>query len=238
MKDDPDGAAKPPPNVSSLREESGEGRGIGELSPRTRPLCVTPAPSPSPQLPQPGKEGSPYPKAELLPRLLARLFDLMVCGALIALMHRAGAAAAAVYLLLGDALFRGQSLGKRMLGIRVVHVPTRKGAGARQSALRNFPMALLGLLAMGPAAQWKLLAAFSLALLGYEAVRVLIHPLGLRIGDELAKTQVVDAKVIAGAPALVATPARPATGGYDRMPRAARQAAPPGWIPGPNAFGP
>lgn len=191
--------------------------------------------------PQPSKQeqGSPYPKAELLPRLLARLFDLMVCGALIALMHRAGAAAASIYLLLGDALFRGQSLGKRMLGIRVVHVPTRKGAGARQSALRNFPLALLGVMAMGPVAHWRLMAAFSLAVLGYEAARVLLHPLGKRLGDELARTQVVDTKVVAGQPALTGpTRARPATGGYDRMPRAARQAAPPGWIRSEQTFGP
>jgi uncharacterized RDD family membrane protein YckC len=150
------------------------------------------------------------------------LFDLMVCGALVALMHRAGAAAGALYLLLADGLLRGQSLGKRMLGIKVMHVPTQRGAGARQSMLRNFPMAVLGILAMGPSAHWKVLAAASLAVLGYEAFRILLDPLGLRLGDAVAATQVVDAKVIDGAPALAgARVARPPTGGIHREPRRA-----------------
>ena len=102
--------------------------------PDPAPLLIAPLPAPTPPTPSgsPG-EGSPYPKAELLPRLLARLFDLMVCGALIALMHRAGAAAATVYLLLGDALFRGQSLGKKAMGLKVVNVDT--GATPETSAM-------------------------------------------------------------------------------------------------------
>ena len=35
-----------------------------------------------------------------------------------------------------------------MLGIKVMYVPTQRGAGARQSMLRNFPMAVLGILAL------------------------------------------------------------------------------------------
>lgn len=166
------------------------------------PLQLAPVPPPSPVRPEPPKQGSPYPKAELLPRLLARLFDLMVCGALAALMHRAGAAAGALYLLLADGLFRGQSLGKRLLGIKVVHVPTRLGAGARQSMVRNFPMALVGLLAMGPHDHWRLLAGGSVVVLGAEAYRALTDPLGLRLGDGLASTQVVDAKAVVGGAAL------------------------------------
>jgi len=172
--------------------------------PRSQPSRLSP-PAPSKakaKASDPDEPPSPYPKCELLPRLMARVFDLMVCGALIVLMHQAGAAAGALYLLLADGLFRGQSLGKRMLGVRVVHVRTRRGVGARQSAVRNFPMAVLGLLALGPASHWKLLAAFSLAVLGYEAVRIWMHPLGLRIGDELAGTQVVDGKIPLATPAL------------------------------------
>ena len=178
--------------------------------------------------------GSPYPKADLLPRLLARIFDLMVCGALVALMHRAGAAAGALYLLFADGLFRGQSLGKRILGIKVLHLPTLRGAGARQSAIRNFPLAVLGLLAMGPVEHWKLLAAFSLAVLGYESLRALFDPLGLRIGDALAHTQVIDGKVVAGAPALVGPTPRPQR--VEHVPR--RSGGQPEWLDGPRAFGP
>ena len=43
----------------------------------------------------------------------------------------------AVLLLVADGLFRGQSLGKKLLGIKVIHLPTRQGVGARVSALRS-----------------------------------------------------------------------------------------------------
>ena len=193
-----------------MSEDPG-GEGALQLAP-LRP----PEPAPRPQNLEPG---SPYPKAELLQRLLARLFDLMVCGALVALMHRAGAAAGALYLLLADGLLRGQSLGKRMFGIKVMHVPTRQGAGARQSMVRNFPMALVGLLAMGPHHHWPLLAGASGVVLGYEAFRVWSDPLGLRLGDGLASTQVVDGKVLAGSAALATAGMGGQGARIERLPR-------------------
>ena len=199
MKSEPDPGARAPVQIAPLR--------------------LSPAPESNSSGPSSGQQGSPYPKCELLPRMLARVLDLLVLGAMTALVHRAGAAAGAVYLLLADGLFRGQSLGKRLLGIKVIHVPTRKGAGARQSAIRNFPMAVLGLLAMGPASHWGLLAAASLAVLGYEAARSLLDPLGLRIGDALAHTQVVDAKVVAGSHALAGVGGHAPHSGMERMPR-------------------
>jgi uncharacterized RDD family membrane protein YckC len=144
------------------------------------------------------EEGSPYPKADLFPRLLARLFDLMVCGGLIALSRQAGAVAGAFYLLVADGLFGGQSPGKKLMGLKVVHLPTRKGIGARRSALRNYPMSLVGLLALDSQAGWTAMAIGSGLVLGYEAYRVITDPLGIRQGDQLAHTQVVDSKVVAG----------------------------------------
>jgi uncharacterized RDD family membrane protein YckC len=149
-------------------------------------------------------EGSPYPKADLLLRALARLFDLLVCAAMVALAHQPGAILGAGYLLVADGLFRGQSLGKKLLGIKVIHLPTRQGTGARVSALRNYPMALLALLGIAGPRGWTALALSAVMVLGVEAYLVLQSPLGLRIGDELARTQVVDAKVVIGLPLLAA----------------------------------
>lgn len=145
-----------------------------------------------------GLAGSPYPKADLAPRFLARLFDLMVCGGLIALSRQAGAIAGAFYLLTADALFRGQSPGKKLLGLKVIHLPTQRGVGARLSALRNYPMALVGLLALDAPEGWTAVAIGSAIVLGYETYRVIADPLGIRQGDQLAQTQVVDSKVVAG----------------------------------------
>jgi uncharacterized RDD family membrane protein YckC len=186
-----------------------------------------PASRASEPAPRPAKLGSPYPKADLLPRLLARLFDLMICGGLIALSHEAGAVVGALYLLFADGLFQGQSPGKKLLGLKVIHLPTQKSAGARISALRNYPMALVGLLALASPSSWGALAAGSVLVLGYEAYKVLTDPLGLRLGDELAHTQVVDGKVVAGGRMLAGAgdgrgPSVPHTG---RMPRRFGRAA-------------
>ena len=162
-------------------------------------------PPPPKAKPPRDEEGSPYPKADLLPRLLARLFDLMVCGGLIALSSQAGAIAGAFYLLVADGLFRGQSPGKKLVGLKVVHLPTRKGIGARRSALRNYPMSLVGLLALDSQAGWTAMAIGSGLVLGYEAYRVVTDPLGIRQGDLLAHTQVVDSKVVAGQGYLATT---------------------------------
>jgi uncharacterized RDD family membrane protein YckC len=176
------------------------------------PLRLTPAPQARVAArPATAMTGSPYPKAELMPRLLARLFDLMVCGGLIALSREAGAVVGAAYLLVADGLFRGQSLGKKLLGLKVIHLPTQRGAGARASALRNYPMALVGLLALATPADWTVMALGSALVLGYEAYRVITDPLGIRQGDQLAQTQVVDGKVVAGQGML-------ATAGESRAP--------------------
>lgn len=166
------------------------------------PAILAPRPLPRPE-PMSELAGSPYPKAELLQRVLARLLDLIVCGTLAALLKQPGAIAGAIYLLLADGMFKGQSLGKRLLGIKVVRLATRREASYKESALRNVPMALVGVLSLALPG-WRSLAGASALVLGYEAYRVITDPLGIRLGDALAGTQVVDGKVIAGQPALAA----------------------------------
>jgi len=140
-----------------------------------------------------------YPKAELLPRLLARLTDLALASILPVVAGVPGGILAALFLLFSDGILRGQSPGKKLLGIKVIHVPTRAEAGYRESALRNFPFALAMLCLLVPEAGQLVLAVAGAALLAFEGGQAVSDRGGLRLGDHLASTQVVDTKVVAGA---------------------------------------
>jgi hypothetical protein len=139
--------------------------------------------------------------------------DTGIAVALYFLFTHAGAVVPLLFLLFADGLFQGQSVGKRLFGIRAVYVPTRVGARHRDSVLRNAPLGLIVLLSMMPAPLGH--PAFLAGLLiigGIEAYKVVRHPLGLRLGDVWAQTQVVDGKVPLGAvvmsrPTPVGTPA-------------------------------
>ena len=81
-----------------------------------------------------------------------------------------------------------------------MHLPTQSAARNRDSVLRNAPLGLIVLLGMMPDPLG--LGAFLgglVVIAGIEAIRVLRDPLGLRLGDVWAQTQVVDGKVVAGA---------------------------------------
>lgn len=143
-------------------------------------------------------EGSPYPKAELLPRLLARLTDFLLAMVLPVGAGALGVLLAPLFVLFADGIFQGQSFGKRLLGIKVVHLPSGAGIDYRQSALRNFPFALAWLLAPIPEFGQVLFWIVTAVAVVWEGSQVVGDTLGLRMGDLFAETQVVDTKVIAG----------------------------------------
>ena len=147
------------------------------------------------------KHESPYPKADLTLRGLARALDLLFALSIALASPRVGPMFGAIYLLVADGLVNGQSLGKRLFGVRAVVVPDRPGArgwpaGYRESALRNAPFALVALF-YGVPFLWIVLVVAGIPLLAFESYMVWTDRLGLRIGDIFADTQVVDAKVLA-----------------------------------------
>jgi hypothetical protein len=155
------------------------------------------------------REGSPYPKADLTLRGLARLADLALAFAVANVAREAGPPLAALYLLAADGLMHGQSVGKRIFGVRTMVLPPQGGtrgvpAGYRESVLRNAPFGLLGLFYGLTLVGWLLLFAVGLPVVLFEAYMVWSDRLGIRIGDIFADTQVVDGKVVSRAE--VATP--------------------------------
>ncbi|HZX43239.1 MAG TPA: RDD family protein, partial [Myxococcaceae bacterium] len=101
-------------------------------------------------VPEDGIPESPYPRCSLLLRGMARLADVGVAWVLALAAGRAGLVVALLYLLLADGIFHGQSVGKRIFGVKAVFLPMRTDARFRDSTLRNAPLALIVLLRMMP----------------------------------------------------------------------------------------
>src|ERR687888_280297 len=141
------------------------------------------------------RDGSPYPKADLTLRGLARLLDLTLAFAVANVAREAGPPLAALYLLFADGLMQGESV------------------------LRNAPFALVGLFYGLTLVGWLLFFVVGLPIVAFEAYMVWSDRLGIRIGDIFADTQVVDAKVLAkdvvtagGLRAASTTPSAPSAG--------------------------
>lgn len=147
-----------------------------------------------------------YPPAEFRRRAVARCIDLLIGASALVLVDRghpvAGVIVSAALILLGDSLFGpGRSLGKRLAGLRVILLASRRPAGVRESILRNFVFAL-GLLPVlaGAPLQLTFGAIVCIALIeAGVALRPLTKDFGKRrIGDLIAGTQVIDASIALG----------------------------------------
>jgi uncharacterized RDD family membrane protein YckC len=143
-------------------------------------------------------EGSPYPKADLTLRGLARAADFTLAWVVAQSLPQIGPLLAAFYLLVADGLMSGQSVGKKIFGVRTVVVPRRAPASWHESLLRNAPFALVAVFYAVPLL-WPVLFVVGVPILGFEAYMIFTDRLGIRIGDIFADTQVVDAKVLSKA---------------------------------------
>lgn len=132
--------------------------------------------------------GGVYPKARVLNRFIAKFVDLILVAAAGRLVPPVGWLAGLAYVLIGDGLTGGQSLGKRLIGLQTVVPRSREVSGFRESIIRNVPLALAYLLFPIPYVGWALAVAVVLV----EALLIIGNEQGLRLGDELAHTQVLD----------------------------------------------
>jgi uncharacterized RDD family membrane protein YckC len=84
------------------------------------------------------------------------------------------------YTLLKDSFGQGQSLGKRAVGVMVVHITDNKPCSASQSTLRNLVIVFFGFI---PLVGWLI-----------EPLMVMVSDNGERIGDKAANTRVIDVR--------------------------------------------
>ena len=129
-----------------------------------------------------------FKRAGLLLRTVAKILDFIIVAAVVEIVPKAGFFAGLVYLLIGDGLFDGRSLGKKLIGLRVVSVDTNTPCTFRDSILRNSIFGIGLIFYKIPWFGWILTAIISVL----EFIILLGSRDGMRFGDEIAKTAVIE----------------------------------------------
>lgn len=130
-------------------------------------------------------------RADTVHRYLAKFVDFLLVLALVTFLPAVlGMLSGLTYLCIADG-FRGQSPGKRLIGLKVMELGSqgRKECSFRASLVRNSPLALAFFLTSIPLLNVALIPAV-LLIVGAEAYFVWTDERGARIGDILAATRV------------------------------------------------
>lgn len=127
-------------------------------------------------------------RAGLLLRTAAKILDFILIAAVMEIIPKAGYFAGLAYLLLGDGFFDGRSIGKKLIKLRVVSAVTNEPCTFRDSILRNSTLAAGYILWIVPWFGW----IFILLISALEFILILGSRDGKRLGDEFAKTVVLE----------------------------------------------
>jgi uncharacterized RDD family membrane protein YckC len=131
-------------------------------------------------------------RAGLLVRTVAKILDFIIIAAAAEIVPKAGFYAGLAYLLIGDGLFGGKSLGKKLVGLRVISAVSRKPCTIRDSIIRNSIFGAGYLFSRVLWFGW----IFVLLVLVFEFIVLLGNKDHMRLGDEMAKTLVLDSPQI------------------------------------------
>lgn len=138
------------------------------------------------------KTFSPDPeRASPLKRIIARMVDLMVAWALTLVVPPAGVLGGILYLAVADSFQNGQSLGKMAFGLEV-HGGNGHPCTLKDSIYRNLPFSLGLIFAVIPVIGWILLIFAIIPILFIELWLVIVDDKGMRLGDRISDTLVVE----------------------------------------------
>jgi len=127
-------------------------------------------------------------RADRTTRAVAGFVDLLLVIGLARLPDVVGFLSAAGYILIRDGLFDRQSIGKKLIGLQVASSEdTGSPVTYRESIIRNVSFAAAYVLFLIPYAGWIL----GPLMLGTECLVAIGDERGMRIGDMLARTIVV-----------------------------------------------
>ncbi|RYZ99379.1 MAG: hypothetical protein EOP11_19530 [Proteobacteria bacterium] len=125
-----------------------------------------------------------------LNRVIGKSIDLILVVALTRVLYPAGPMAAFLYILIGDGLKHGRSLGKRVVGLQVINTTTGKPANFRDSIVRNSTVAVPVLFFMVPILGWLLWILIGIPVLASELYLMTRLDAQARLGDTMADTRV------------------------------------------------
>ena len=144
-----------------------------------------------------------FPRTEILERLLAKFIDFLFVGAFFTFPSFIGPVAAITYIVISDGLKGGQSIGKRIIGLRVISMSgATLPCNFKQSIMRNGAFGLLIILyfVIGPIPYvGKLMVALAwVAAVGAEIMMLYSDETGARFCDRFAGTLVISARTDRG----------------------------------------
>ncbi len=114
--------------------------------------------------------------------------DFLLIAAVMQVIPQVGYLSGVVYLLISDGLFDGRSIGKKIIRLKVISVPGESSGTFRDSMIRNITLAAPLLLYKIPLFGW----IFLVTALALEFLLMLGNEEGMRLGDDLAHTKVIE----------------------------------------------
>ena len=140
---------------------------------------------------------NPILKVSVMNRVIAKVIDLVFIVALAAILpYPLGPLLGFLYSLFADGMpiqgFRGQSLGKKAMKLRVRNVLNKNSATLKESALRNAPVGVATFFAIIPVWGWLILGLIGIPLMAMEIYLMLSVDSGHRLGDVMGDTEVVE----------------------------------------------
>lgn len=136
-------------------------------------------------------------KFAVFQRVAAKMLDLLVVGILgVTIPGPLGPLAGFVYSVCGDGLqrwgFRGQSLGKRMMGLRVIRSADGQPASFKDATIRNLPVGVATFFAIIPLWGWVICILVGVPLMLVEITLMARMQGETRLGDIMAGTRVLE----------------------------------------------
>jgi len=136
-----------------------------------------------------------YPKADISKRVIAFFIDIAVYVVIWVLLFfwlRLGdyltGLVAGLYIVFRDGLFNGQSIGKKLMQLRVVSLNSGESSDFTVSARRNIILYVPSIFRFAP----FLGGILGLLIVAFELYFIFTDSFGRRWGDRFAETQVVD----------------------------------------------
>ncbi len=130
-----------------------------------------------------------YPKVDLMNRLIAAVIDGVI-SSLVGFIPVVGGIIGAIYMLIKDGLFDGQSVGKKVMKMQVRNENNEK-ADFSISVRRNAIFAIPYLIMVIPILGWIIAPIVGLVILIIELMKLNSDPKGRRLGDTWGPSQVV-----------------------------------------------
>jgi hypothetical protein len=136
-------------------------------------------------------------KVSVINRVIAKVIDILIVFALAAtLPYRIGPLLGFLYSLFADGMnrgvFHGQSVGKKLMRLQVIHTLSKKPATWKESALRNTPVGVATFFSIIPIWGWLILALIGIPLMLMEIYLMVRVDTGHRLGDVLGDTEVIE----------------------------------------------